>query len=904
MSTPALSGLIVLRCVAMSAALLGCVAVFAQPQQAPQPRFDFATAPGALPKDVLPSRYRLQFDLDPASTNFAATAAIALRVLKPVSGIVLHAHELQADSVTLVAADGSRQTLRAVPGTPPQTWQLTPLDGAPVAAGDYTLNIAYRGAVQKTGQGLFGVSYSALGQPQQMLATQLEAVYARTLFPGFDEPAFRAVFEIAVTAPAGYEVLSNMPLASREAAGAGQLHRFEPTPPMPSYLVALAVGRFDTLQGRAADVPLRIFTAPGKREQARYAMTVTEQVVPYYNDYFGLPYALPKLDQLAVPGVRDGAMEDWGLISYSEPTILFDPAKSSPQTQRWAFNTIAHEIAHQWFGNLVTAASWEEIWLNEAFATWLATKATTRFNPAWQTQLHARGWIDRAMAVDATSATRAIRSGPVRESAVFDVFDTITYSKGGAVLSMLEQWLGPDVFRRGLADYMQAQKFSNATAGDLWHHMGQASGRNVAQVAASWTDQPGFPLLRVASRCVAGRTLVTLTQQRFWLAPQATGPALWQVPVRLSRGAQQASTLLNQPEQSVAFDGCSSQPVVANAGGAGFYRVEYAAADLRRATAGFARLAPADRVALLSDSFALAQAGRVPFTGYVDLLSALPRVTDASRGTLFTMAMQSLHFLDVTMQGTAAQARIRAAGRALLAPALASLGWQPRAGEDDEDTSLRAALIERLARFDDADVTRRARQAFDADAAGEAALPGSIRAAVVHAVGAQADRPHFDKLLSLLRSASGEEDRWMYASALAMGRDATRASELLAASLDPSLPSNIATDIPGMVSANSPHHRLAYAFTLANWAALAERAGSMFGSRDNLLPDAARGFTDTAQAGRLVTDQAANAGPDGSVAAARASQGIELRARVRQRDAALLAAHLAHLAQRVAQAGR
>ena len=761
-----------------------------------QPRFEFAAAPGSLSKDVVPSRYVLQFDLDPASTTFSASASITLRVLKPVPNIVLHAHELQADSVTLQAADGSRQTLRVGAGTPPPTWQLTPLEATPIAAGEHTLHIAYRGAVQKTGQGLFGVSYSALGQPQQMLATQLEAVYARTVFPSFDEPAFRAVFEIAVTAPTGYEVLSNMPLASSETGATGQLHRFKATPPMPSYLVALAVGRFDTLQGRAADVPLRIFTAPGKREQARYAMTVTEQVVPYFNDYFGLPYALPKLDQLAVPGVRNGAMEDWGLISYSEPNILFDPAKSSPRTQRGAFNTIAHEIAHQWFGNLVTAASWEEIWLNEAFATWMAEKATLRFNPAWHAELHRRTWADRAMAVDATSATRAIRSGPVRESAVFDVFDTITYSKGGAVLSMLEQWLGPEPFRRGLADYMQGQKFSNATAGDLWHYMGRASGQPVANVAASWTDQPGFPLLRVSSRCVAGRTRVTLAQQRFWLEPQAPGAALWQVPVLLTRGAQQLRTLAQKRQQHVEFAGCTDEPVVANAGGVGFYRIEYAGADLRRVIAGFDRLAPADRVALLSDTFALAQAGRVPFTMYVDLLSALPRVTDASRGTLFTMAIEGLNFLDVTMQGTSAQAQIRAAGRALLAPALARLGWQPRPGEDVEDTHLRAALIERLARFDDADVTRRARQAFDADAAGAAALPGSIRAAVVHAVGAQADRPHFDKLLSLLRSASGEEDRWMYASALAMGRDAGRATELLTVSLDASLASNIAASPP------------------------------------------------------------------------------------------------------------
>jgi len=312
---------------------------------------------------------------------------------------------------------------------------------------------------------------------------------------------------------------------------------------------------------------------------------------------------------------------------------LFDPARSSPDTERGVFGTVAHEIAHQWFGNLVTAASWDEIWLNEAFATWMANKAMERFNPLWHTALERRFPLDWTMAGDAGDATRAIRSGPVSEASVFDVFDGITYVKGGAVLGMIEQWVGEEQFRRGLAAYMRERKFSNATAGDLWYHMAQASQSDVAAVAASWTDQPGYPLLEVASVCEGQQTRVTVSQRRMrdGAAPSSTASAgvtraLWQVPVRLARGSEMSTVLLVDPQQSFALSGCSGAPVVANAGGIGFYRVKYGEASAGALTQNFARLAPADQVALLSDTFALAQAGELSMTSWFALVKQISQV--------------------------------------------------------------------------------------------------------------------------------------------------------------------------------------------------------------------------------------------------------------------------------------
>ena len=886
-------------------ALLGLLALalaLAGPAVA-QARFKFDSTPGALPKAVVPSRYTLLLELDPALDNFSGHASIDIEVRQSVAAIVLHALRLEAKSVELRPAGDSGQTVHRLTvrtGPIPQSWALTPESGVPILPGRYSLRIDYSGLVNDSGNGLFGAGYGSAGPPGRMLATQLESTDARSVFPAFDEPAFRAVFEISARVPPGLTVVSNMPLDTKVTEGDRVLHRFLPTPPMPSYLVAVSVGRYDVLSGIADGVPLRLLTAPGKRAQAAYAMEVTQQVVPFYNAYFGLPFALPKLDQQAVPSVREGAMEDWGLISYSEDALLYDPATSSPRTQHGVFSVVAHEIAHQWFGNLVTAASWDEIWLNEAFATWMSAKATAEFNPDWFDALEHRNGLDRTMAGDMGGATRAIRSGPVSEAAVFDVFDGITYTKGGAVLAMLEQTLGAETFRRGLAAYMQERKFSNATAGDLWFHLGQASKRDVAALAASWTDQPGFPLVGAASRCVDGKTELTLTQRRLRdgaepaLANAAGGAGtLWQIPVRVAHGNKIDDVLLKKARQRFELPGCSAAPLVANAGGIGYYRVKYDAAGAAALARQFRQLSPADQVSLLSDSFALAQAGELPMARWFALLSQVPKVDSPARSPLFDLAGNGFAFLDQTLAGTPAQPLLHQAGRRLFAPELARLGWDDRPSDDPQTLKLRGALIGRLAHFGDAATVREALRRFDADAAGTAPLPATIRSPVVWAAGRHGGAERFAPLLARLKAAGGEEDRWMYASALAAGSDEGRARELLALSLAGVLPPNVATALPGLVSEESPFGDLAYAYTLEHWNDLARINGSAMWGRYWLLPGAASHFNERARAAALIADQQRLAGPDGAAPAARIAARISLRPAVRARDATALETLLA-----------
>lgn len=852
-----------------------------------QPRFRFDATPGRLSKDVVPVQVRLTLDLDPARERFDGRAEIELRLRKPVDTIELHAHELTAAGAWL--ADGrGRRALDVKPEPEAQIWRLAPVDGRPIAAGTHRITLVYSGQVRHQGSGLFRANTMSDGQPVPTLATQLEPIDARRVFPAFDEPVFRARYALTVRAPAEYEVLSNMPRQFRSVAGGIATHRFAATPPMPSYLVAVAVGRYEVLEGRAAGVPLRIVTAPGKRGQGRFALDATRQLLPYFTRYFGTPYALPRLDQLAVPSTRRGAMEDWGLISYAENLLLVDPANTSPVQQRRVFGLIAHEVAHQWFGNLVTAASWNEIWLNEAFATWMARKATDHFNPGWQTLLNDRGWIDETMAIDATDATRAIRSGPVRETAVFDVFDDITYAKGGAVLTMIEQWLGEERFRLGLAAYMRERRLSNATAGDLWFHIGRAAaGSDVAAMAASWTDQPGFPLVTVESRCESGTTWVALAQRRFRTgsAPTPAAEPRWQIPVRLARGAQTATVLLADAQGSTTLAGCSDEPVRANGGGRGFYRVAYTPDAHAALRDRFAALPPADRVALLADTLALAHSGALPLGEGLRWLDLLPQVRDAGRVPLYKQAIEAFQQLDQALAGSPQQAKLREAARALLAAELARLGWDPSPADDPETLAIRAGLVRQLAAFDDAPTLGEALARLVRDESRRQPLHPSMREAIRIAAGAAADRARFDHMLAALAVAPSEQERRTLATALASGRDAGRAHELLDRMLAGDLPSNVASMMPPLVAEHSPHGELAYRHLLDHWPQWSQIAGET--GKRWLLPETAKNSNDPARARTVVDDQARLVGPDGAKLAERTAARIGQLANLKARAASI-----------------
>jgi len=918
------------RMVATSLVGLAAAALCAATLHA-QPRFSFDETPGTLPKDAVPSAYRLALDLDPAMDTFAGDVEIELVVRRATDAVVVNAFDLVAGAVTLTGTDGERP-LRVTEDKDKRQWRLA--DGRMIVPGSYSLRIAYTGNVHVYGQGLYRVAYTAGGKQAKMLATQMEPIAARTVFPGFDEPAFRATFAVSVAAPSGYEVVSNMPVRAREANGALTRWHFAPTPPMASYLVTVSVGEFDALEDSVDGVPLRILTAKGKREQARYAMAATKQILPFYRDYFGIPYMLPKLDQLAIPGVRGGAMEDWGAISYVESALLYDAARSSISTKQTIFGIVAHEIAHQWFGNLVTAASWEEIWLNEAFATWMAHKATSRFNPDWQEPLTHLLWQQHVMHGDAGPATRAIRSGPVVETAVFDVFDGVTYVKGGAVLEMLETYIGAQAFRRGLHAYFEGQKYSNATAGDLWFYMSRQSGKDVSAIARSWTDQQGFPLLAASVSCAGKRQTLALAQQRFSSRGIADDAALWEVPVALAASPRSARLLLVERNADFAIGPCTSSAWHIDSS-AGFFHVQYAPAHRAVLTQAFAQLPASERMALLVDTLALALAGRLAISDYVALADQLQPTNDAASQVLYIQVARTLAGLDKTLAGTPAQRGLRAYASRKLAPMLARVGWNadkgpqahsvrlpprgmpasleaaPREARGSQAHSvrlpprempasfgaarreaaaadgavtlrLRKELIDALGRCGDEPTLSKSAELYAAERERGQRIDPSIRPAVIANVARRADAVTYADLVARMLAAESVEERSLYASALAHVESVELAQRLLALSLDDTLPPELAASLPGMLAEAPEHAELAYAFVRDNFDALARKKSDW--GRAFMLPHAAASFNDDAKAAMLLADQNRLVGAAGDRAARETAADIELRGRIRSRN--------------------
>lgn len=877
---------------AVIAAVLGGWALFGTAQAA---RFDLDSTPGRLSKDILPTHYQLEFELDPQLDTFKGRAEIALTVRRPTAQIVLNAKGLAARSATLVETTGATLPLNVDADQASDVWRLSGNSRDLFAPGAYRLRIEYDGQVERRGQGLFRVDYSVNGQANRMLATQLEPTHARAVFPAFDEPAFRATFDIAISAPARFEPVSNMPVMAQESLADGRRRvQFARTPPMPTYLVALAVGEFDALQDSFEGIPLRILTARGRSDEARYAMRVTQQVLAYFRDYFGIEYMLPKLDQLAIPGVRGGAMEDWGAISYNENLLLFEPQRSPPRQQQTIFNLVAHEIAHQWFGNLVTAAWWDDIWLNEAFATWIAAKAQDHFNPTWKVRVRERLYREKALERDAGTATRAIAEPPAHESGIHEVFDEITYAKGGAVLGMFESYLGAEVFRDGLRRYLAAHRYSNATTADLWFHLSRAAGRDITPMINDWIEQPGFPLIKVRSACGHGRTVVDLTQERFAATRPGQRAAVWRVPVIVNAGKQSQRLVVGREPRRLQFAGCV--PVVANGGDIGYYRVLYDTGNVQRLRRNYGALPAEERIGLAADTLALARSGRAGFADYFALLEAARGETE---GAVWQEVIEGLEFLDRAFAGTSTQIEVRSYGKSVLAPVLARLGWEPRVDEDPGTLRLRNALIDVLGQFDDPATRRQAQALFAAaQATPSTPLEPSIRAAVVRTVARHADAAAFEALRKLLRDASNQEDKHLYGGALIGVRDRQLVQRLLDLTLTDEWPPGDAVYYAREVGAASGQPTLASAFVLNNFPTL--RAKASIRGQAWLLPRSYAGYNDTMRAEELLVEQRRLVGTDALGPAEQIAVEIRDKATIRARDGARMDRLLSALNRRAA----
>ena len=737
-----------------------------------------AIAAGQLSKNVVPLLYDIDVRPDAKAMTFAGRESVTVDVKAPTTTLTLNAAEIEVTQATFdgkpvkVAADAQAQTLTV---TLPQA----------ASVGQHRLTFAWTGKINTSAAGLFAIDYSNPdGSQSRMLATQFEAPDARRFAPMWDEPAFKAKFRLTTSAPAGQTAFSNMPAASvTKQADGSQLYRFGETPVMSSYLLFLGMGDVERKTVTSGNTQIGVITRRGVVDQGDYALASATRLLTYYNDYFGQLYPLPKMDMIAGPGSSQffGAMENWGAIFYFEPELLFDPARTTESGRQRIHTVVAHEMAHQWFGDLVTMAWWDDLWLNEGFASWMEGKATNDLNPSWKAADAAIAFErESAMAIDATQATHPIIRHVETVDQISDAFDGITYAKGQAVIGMLESWLGEKPFRDGIRRYMAKYKYGNTVTDQLWGELSAATGKNVAEVARDYTLQGGVPLVTMTgARCTGGNTVVTLTQSRFGLDEASRTPQTWHVPIKLATlgGATTDAIVTGASPSSVTVKGCGT--LVLNQGKGSYTRVQYDDAAHAAIVRDYTRLALGDRLGTLGDDYALAAGGYQDLSRYFAVQDRVGVTADPLEWSLVATKLGALTGL---YQNTPLEAKLQAKQAALFAPVLARIGFEAKPGESALVSNLRETLIGRLGYLGDAQVAARARQYVGQLAANPTAIPPAIRNPILSTFATNATPAEWDQLFALTQAERSPVAKNRFVALLGAARDealAKRALELL-----------------------------------------------------------------------------------------------------------------------------
>lgn len=803
--------------------LLGSVALFAlcaEPSQAEQTvvsQSEIKTGNNQSARDILPSlgkpvEYAISITPNIKDLSFAGTARITFDLATPSDHLDLNAADLIFISTTL---DGLQQPVRTTVDAKAE--RVTFYFPRALPPGRYTLQTTYTGKIYETSAGLFVTVYNVNGASKTMLATQFEAGDARRLAPLWDEPAYKAVFKMDIVVPPGQNAISNMPVAEKKQLPDGNTRfSFQPTQPMSSYLLFLAMGELERLTTKVDSVEVGIVTKAGDKDKGQYALESTRELLKYFNDYFDTSYPLPKLDQFALPGAGGfGAMENWGAILYFEQLLLLDPLLSSASDKQEVFLTVAHETAHQWFGNLVTMAWWDDLWLNEGFAAWMEHKASEHLYPAWNTWIQAMdGRNNAAMALDAFASTHAIIQPIANINQANLAFDAITYQKGKAVIRMLESYLGEDKFRQGVRAYIKKHAYGNATTDDLWQELEQASNIPVSQIAHDFTKQPGIPLIIAeGARCLNGQTQIQLRQDRFGADKASRQPLTWQTPVvaRIVGSSESKTTLVNG-RAALTVPGCG--PVQINSGYAGYYRTLYAPALFKELKASFAQLPAIDQLGLLQDTWALGSADYSPLTNYFDLLQNLnpqanPLIWQQALG--FTNKLVSLY------KGRPTEALFRDYARTVLKPVFSHVGWDAKPDEPDNVKVLRENLLWMLAVLDDPDIVSKAQSFY----AAPTALPADLRETILKIVALHGDSTTWDRLRDQAKNATTPLEKRQYLRAMAVMRDLKLAQKSLDLFLSEQTPKQLTPRLIEAVA--SQHPDLAWSFFLSHRDQIEER---------------------------------------------------------------------------------
>lgn len=774
-----------------------------------------------LPDNAVPEHYTLWFAPDFTNDNFRGTANIRVRLKKPSTTITLNAAEIAFDAVT-IAAGGMTHTARVSLDEKTETATLTVPTAIP--AGTATIDMAFVGILNDKLRGF----YLSTLNGRKYAVTQMEATDARRAFPSFDEPAFKATFDISLTVDRNDTAISNgAELSSTPGPGEGKRTvTFARTPKMSTYLVAMLVGDFACRQGGVGDIPIRVCSTPDKKELTGFALEAAEYSLKFFNEYFGIKYPFGKMDIIGIPDFSAGAMENAGAITFRERSLLADPARASIGVKKSIASIISHEIAHQWFGNLVTMKWWDDIWLNEGLATWSENKPLAAWKPEWNMPLSDLQDTRKALATDALRSTRAIRIKVDTTDQINEVFDAVAYEKTAGIVRMVEHYVGKEAFRAGIQSYLRRFAYSNATGEDLWTELAQVTGKPVDRFMRSFVLQGGAPMLSNMQACVGGSTRVTIGQTRFGAGGGADMPHTWTLPVCARSTANDGAVcrVISQPKETLTVPGCGA-PVFINKDSLGYFYSEYTPEDARTFAKGPATLTAAERLGLLSDEWQIARAGSRNLDVYLDLAAGFG--TDPSADITAEIAGRLAYIADYLVAPSGRE-RYRSWLRATFEPVLHTLGMPGPAGDSEEQQLRRAALINLLGIAADApDVQRRARELAEGYLANPASLPGTLVQTMLRTAAVGGNTALYDRYKTRMQQVTSDpEEFYRFFNALTYFRDPALMTRTLEFAISEDVRSQDTATLFQGVMERHPGRDLGWTFMKTNWDRITKKLGS------------------------------------------------------------------------------
>ena len=782
-----------------------------------------------LPGVAVPRAYDLRLTPDLSSFTFDGEVAISIELSAPTREITLNTIELEIKDALIRHADGEPVSGSPSYDTAAETVTITfPSELRP---GDATLWMSFSGILNDRLRGFYRSAYlDGEGRECHLASTQFEPTDARRAFPCWDEPALKASFSVTMVVPEHLAAISNMPEESVATEGGKKIVRFAETPPMSTYLLAFAVGNFSCVKELSSSGTLmRVWATTGNEARGRFALVVSLRLLDYFNDYFGIPYPLPKLDHVAIPDFAAGAMENWGCITYREPALLVDSESSSSGTRQLVAEIVSHEMAHMWFGDLVTMSWWNDLWLNESFASWMGDKAVDSLYPEWaKWNQFLVDETSRAMRLDGLRTSHPIEQEVGDPAQIGQLFDSISYSKGASVIRMLEAYLGEGPFRDGIGLYLRRHQLANAATADLWEALAEASGRPVGEVMDSWTQQTGYPYLKVELERREDGATVSMTQRRFAyeaiLTEGREDETLWRIPVSVAaQDGPQVSELMTGRKAQISVPSGAGWTKV-NPGQTGFYRVMYERAELGLLANAVESggLSPADRLGIADDAFALCRAGMIGAQDFLDLARRYKGETDQS---VWANLTDSLGSLDRLIEGEGCDGKFRAFARDLLGPICERVGWTPAAGEGHLTALLRANVLSALGTYGDQATLAEARGQFERYLERPSQVPADLRRVVFVLAAKSGDERTYETMWDLHAAEHLQEEKVRLLSALTQFPEAELVDETLSRSFGDRVRSHEAIGVIVRTAATRMGRDLAWQFLRDNWQEVDRRYG-------------------------------------------------------------------------------